>query len=127
MVLALASAVVLSPLYVKRRNDETKWSSGFVLPMVLAGLVIAIRTTSSSMSVRRGSRASFHSISRSILGAENWELILGTRWSLSDAYACAFMARLCSRIFLEIGERKPAFSFNLCLIFWFRLLANHIK
>ncbi|KAJ6327424.1 hypothetical protein OIU78_014327 [Salix suchowensis] len=59
MVLALASAVVLSPLYVKRRNDETKWSPGFVLPMVLAGLIIAIRTTSSSISVRRGSRASF--------------------------------------------------------------------
>ncbi|OAY36411.1 hypothetical protein MANES_11G019700v8 [Manihot esculenta] len=54
MVLALASAVVLSPLYVNRRNDshflETKWSSGFVLPMVLAGLIIAIRTTSLSSS-----------------------------------------------------------------------------
>ncbi|KAI5602381.1 hypothetical protein POPTR_001G168400v4 [Populus trichocarpa] len=66
MVLALASAVVLSPLYVKRKNDhtgyfnhETKWSSGFVLPMVLAGLIIAIRTTSSSMSVHRGAAASF--------------------------------------------------------------------
>ena len=66
MVFALASAVVLSPLYVKRKNDhtryfnyETNWSSGFVLPMVLAGLIIAIRTTSSSMSARRGSRASF--------------------------------------------------------------------
>ncbi|KAK7349302.1 hypothetical protein VNO77_06563 [Canavalia gladiata] len=52
MVLALASAVVLSPLYVNSKSDrrhyESKWSSGFVLPMVLVGLVIAIRTTSSS-------------------------------------------------------------------------------
>ncbi|KAI4329082.1 hypothetical protein L6164_021384 [Bauhinia variegata] len=51
MVLALVSAVVLSPLYVNSKNDiryyESKWSSGFVLPMVLAGLIIAIRTTSS--------------------------------------------------------------------------------
>lgn len=69
MVLALVSAVVLSPLYVNRKNYhyshnyETKWSSGFVLPMVLAGLIIAIRTTSSSSSsmssVQRGARASF--------------------------------------------------------------------
>ena len=57
MALALVSAVVLSPLYnVGRRNEatrsyyETKWSSGFVLPMVLGGLIIAIRTVSSSTS-----------------------------------------------------------------------------
>lgn len=56
MGLALVSAVVLSPLYVTRKNDqhqtrfyETRhWNSGFVLPMVLGGLIIAIRTTSSS-------------------------------------------------------------------------------
>lgn len=55
MVLALVSAIVLSPLYhvTSRKADtryyETKWmSSGFVLPMVLAGLIIAIKTTSSS-------------------------------------------------------------------------------
>jgi len=64
MVLALASAIVLSPLYARRKSDarynETKWSSGFVLPMVLAGLIIAIRTTSScsSMSAHGGGRAS---------------------------------------------------------------------
>lgn len=54
MVLALVSAIVLSPLYVGQKNDtryyESKWSSGFVLPMVLAGLIIAIRTTSSRSS-----------------------------------------------------------------------------
>lgn len=55
MVLALVSAIVLSPLYVTTRKTdaryyETKWSSGFVLPMVLAGLIIAIKTTSSSSS-----------------------------------------------------------------------------
>ncbi|RDX80719.1 hypothetical protein CR513_38706, partial [Mucuna pruriens] len=56
MVLALASAVVLSPLYVNSsKNYESKWSSGFVLPMVLAGLIIAIRTTSSSVSSQRPS------------------------------------------------------------------------
>ncbi|KAI9102899.1 hypothetical protein K1719_023338 [Acacia pycnantha] len=56
MVLALASAVVLSPLYNMKpkssdgRYYESKWSPGFVLPMVLAGLIIAIRTSSSSSS-----------------------------------------------------------------------------
>uniref|UniRef100_A0A2P2QPT4 Uncharacterized protein n=1 Tax=Rhizophora mucronata TaxID=61149 RepID=A0A2P2QPT4_RHIMU len=51
MVLALATAVILSPLYFRRKSDyDTRWSSGFVLPMVLAGLIIAIRTTS----VQRG-------------------------------------------------------------------------
>ncbi|XP_030526336.1 uncharacterized protein LOC115737997 [Rhodamnia argentea] len=64
MVLALVSALVLSPLYVDRKSEakyyhEAKWSSGFVLPLVLAGLIIAIKTTSSSSSssgyVRRGS------------------------------------------------------------------------
>ncbi|KAK8629204.1 hypothetical protein V6N13_078056 [Hibiscus sabdariffa] len=54
MALALLAALVLSPLYVGRKHDtryyETKLSSGFVLPMVLAGLIIAIRTSSSSSS-----------------------------------------------------------------------------
>ncbi|KAG2380033.1 hypothetical protein LR48_Vigan11g009300 [Vigna angularis] len=66
MVLALVSAVVLSPLYGNSRSDrkyyESKWSSaGFVLPMFLAGLIIAIRTTSSSVSSSSSStaRASF--------------------------------------------------------------------
>ena len=52
MVLALITAVVLSPLYVRRKNEtryyEMKLSTGFVLPMVLAGFIVAIRTTSSS-------------------------------------------------------------------------------
>lgn len=56
MVLALVSAIVLSPLYNYRPKNEhsgyydTTWGSGFVLPVVLAGLIIAIRTTSSSKS-----------------------------------------------------------------------------
>ncbi|CAJ1950767.1 unnamed protein product [Sphenostylis stenocarpa] len=63
MVLALVSAVVLSPLYANSRSDrryyESKWSSGgFILPMLLAGLIIAIRTTSSSSSSTTA-RASF--------------------------------------------------------------------
>ncbi|CAL1376428.1 unnamed protein product [Linum trigynum] len=59
MVLALTSAIVLSPLYASRKSDhssssrfyphyEPGWSSGLVLPMLLAGLIIAIKTTSSS-------------------------------------------------------------------------------
>ncbi|KAL2555153.1 uncharacterized protein Fot_08772 [Forsythia ovata] len=59
MVLAMVSAVVLSPLCVNRTNEsryEARWSSGFVLPMVLAGLIVAIRTTSSN-SMQRGNRA----------------------------------------------------------------------
>ncbi|KAK8514218.1 hypothetical protein V6N12_008932 [Hibiscus sabdariffa] len=54
MALALLAALVLSPLYVGRKHEtryyEMKLSSGFVLPMVLAGLIIAIRTSSSSSS-----------------------------------------------------------------------------
>ncbi|XVF74318.1 hypothetical protein PTKIN_Ptkin13bG0101000 [Pterospermum kingtungense] len=62
MVLALITAVVLSPLYVRGKNEtryyEMKLSSGFFLPMVLAGLIVAIRTTSSSSMPSGGSRAS---------------------------------------------------------------------
>ncbi|CAO2840278.1 unnamed protein product [Amaranthus hypochondriacus] len=50
MALALITAVILSPLYTSKSNDtryDTRWNSGFVLPMVLAGLIIAIKTTSS--------------------------------------------------------------------------------
>ncbi|KAL2336431.1 hypothetical protein Fmac_010877 [Flemingia macrophylla] len=51
MMLALVSAVVLSPLYGNnsksdRKYYESKFNSGLVLPMLLAGLIIAIRTTS---------------------------------------------------------------------------------
>lgn len=65
MALALVSAVALSPLYVSRKNNdqqtkpfyEIKLNSSFILPMVLGGLIIAIRTTSSS-SLQGGGRAS---------------------------------------------------------------------
>ncbi|KAL8139793.1 hypothetical protein V2J09_005814 [Rumex salicifolius] len=54
MALALVAAVVLSPLYASRHSSETRydhrWNSGFVLPVVLAGLIIAIKTTSSMSS-----------------------------------------------------------------------------
>ncbi|KAL6568295.1 hypothetical protein OROHE_003979 [Orobanche hederae] len=55
MVLALVSAVMLSPLFVDRRKIEsrieTRWSSGgLVLPAVVAGLIVAIKTTISSSS-----------------------------------------------------------------------------
>ncbi|KNA26121.1 hypothetical protein SOVF_000380 [Spinacia oleracea] len=62
MALALVSAVILSPLYTTRSNDtryDIRWNSGFVLPMVLAGLIIAIKTTSSpSSSSMSGERRS---------------------------------------------------------------------
>lgn len=55
MVLALVSAVVLSPLYVTRKGDHfyherkvVMSGSNFVVPLVLGGLIIAIKTTSSS-------------------------------------------------------------------------------
>lgn len=54
MVLALVVALVLSPLYVDRGKKEssyyeTRWScGGIVLPVLLAGLIVAIRSTSSS-------------------------------------------------------------------------------
>ncbi|KAF5751153.1 hypothetical protein HS088_TW02G00163 [Tripterygium wilfordii] len=83
MVLALASAIVLSPLYVTRNNSgtrfyETKWiNTGFVLPVVLAGLIIAIKTTSSSSS----SSFSGHSLAPSLdpssvlrIGSSSWGL-----------------------------------------------------
>ncbi|CAN4085132.1 unnamed protein product [Withania somnifera] len=52
MVLALVSAMVLSPLYVDRGKKEssyyeTRWSCGGIV--LLAGLIIAIKTTSSSL------------------------------------------------------------------------------
>lgn len=53
MVLALISAIVLSPLYMDHRKSESRlearWSSsGLVLPAVVAGLIVAIKTTTSS-------------------------------------------------------------------------------
>ncbi|CAI9114416.1 OLC1v1015134C1 [Oldenlandia corymbosa var. corymbosa] len=89
MVLALVSAVVLSPLYVDRRNDhknfmrsyETKWSSGFVLPVVLAGLIVAIKTTSTASSYsNRGARTSVLNVASSEpssvlqVGSSSWGL-----------------------------------------------------
>ncbi|KAL0319441.1 UNVERIFIED_CONTAM: hypothetical protein Sangu_2100300 [Sesamum angustifolium] len=62
MVLALVSAIVLSPLYVDHRKSESRlearWSScGLVLPAVVAGLIVAIKTSTSSSN----SRANFES------------------------------------------------------------------
>lgn len=64
MVLALVSAIVLSPLYVDRGKKEssyyeTRWScGGIVLPVLLAGLIVAIRSTSSSSSLQGGRSSS---------------------------------------------------------------------
>lgn len=46
------------------------------------------------------------------MGAENWELIMGTSCCAGDACACALMARVCSRILLEIEEL--IMDFNVC-------------
>ncbi|KAK9025187.1 hypothetical protein V6N11_065083 [Hibiscus sabdariffa] len=58
MALAFVAVVLLSPLYVRRKH-EMKLSSGFVLLMVLTGLIISIRITSSPSSCSRpnGGRA----------------------------------------------------------------------
>ncbi|KAH6827910.1 hypothetical protein C2S53_014872 [Perilla frutescens var. hirtella] len=58
MVLALVSAIVLSPLYVDHRKSESlvesRWSSsGLVLPAVVVGLIAAIKTTTSSNNAAR--------------------------------------------------------------------------
>lgn len=81
MVLALASAVVLSPLYVNRKTEythyETRWNSGFVLPMVLAGLIIAIKTTSSSTSSSSDRAMMFPASDPSLvlrIGSSSWGL-----------------------------------------------------
>ncbi|XP_061342862.1 uncharacterized protein LOC133289029 [Gastrolobium bilobum] len=79
MVLALASAAVLSPLYCNSKSDtrryyESKWSSGFVLPMVLAGLIIAIRTTSSVSSPRVSLLPSPEPSSVLRIGSSTWGL-----------------------------------------------------
>ncbi|PIN22310.1 hypothetical protein CDL12_04973 [Handroanthus impetiginosus] len=57
MVLALVSAIVLSPLYVdsgkSERRLEGRWSSGgLVLPAVVAGLIVAIKTTNNGVQKR---------------------------------------------------------------------------
>lgn len=75
MVLALISAVVLSPLYVDRKNEyyrhETRWSSGFVLPAVLVGLIVAIKTTS----IQRGNRSESEASSVLLrIGNSSWGL-----------------------------------------------------
>ncbi|GAU32975.1 hypothetical protein TSUD_358420 [Trifolium subterraneum] len=87
MVLALVSAIVLSPLYVKSKSDrkyyESKWtSSGFVLPMILFGLIIAIRKTSSSSS----SCVSSSSTRASLLPSHDPSLVLrigSSSWGLA--------------------------------------------
>lgn len=88
MVLALVSAIVLSPLYVSRKHDnrsyhESKWNSGFVLPMVLAGLIIAIKTTSSSSS--SSSSVKRDASSTSLLPSDpSWVLRIGSSsWGLA--------------------------------------------
>lgn len=86
MVLALVSAIVLSPLYVNSKSDrryyESKWaSSGFVLPMILFGLIIAIKRTSSSSSYSLSS-----SSSASLLPSHDPSLVLrigSSSWGLA--------------------------------------------
>ncbi|KAL5824207.1 hypothetical protein ACOSQ3_020270 [Xanthoceras sorbifolium] len=103
MVLALVSAVVLSPLYnVTRKNhhyyyDQRKLLIGnysycyssFVLPLVLGGLIIAIKTTSSSSSSsmavqgRGGRRGERDSLIPS-LDEPSWVLRIGSSsWGLA--------------------------------------------
>lgn len=65
MVLALVSALLLSPLYVDHRKSEnrleSRWSSGgLVLPAVVAGLIVAIKTTTSSSSSSNDFRSPYN-------------------------------------------------------------------
>ncbi|KAB2613077.1 hypothetical protein D8674_035393 [Pyrus ussuriensis x Pyrus communis] len=91
MVLALVSAIVLSPIYTNPRKSsdaryhEAKWSSGFVLPMILAGLIIAIKTTSSSSSSSSASSLSSTRGYSSIPSSDpSWVLRIGSSsWGLA--------------------------------------------
>ncbi|KAK9054761.1 hypothetical protein SSX86_025840 [Deinandra increscens subsp. villosa] len=83
MVLAMVTAVVLSPLYVNGRQKEAHldsmlWNSGFVLPMLLLGLIIAIKSTSTSSSSYSSSSCEYDSSSSSSLmlriGGSSWGL-----------------------------------------------------
>nr|GLL23387.1 hypothetical protein CQW23_11471 [Ipomoea trifida] len=77
MVLAMVSAVVLSPLYTGRGKAETRWSSGgLVLPAVLVGLIVAIKTASSVQSVTRASSVFLSLDSSSVfrIGSSSWGL-----------------------------------------------------
>ncbi|KAF7843598.1 TMV resistance protein N-like [Senna tora] len=87
IIMAIVSAIILSPLYVEPRKynrryynhynnhyyyyyESKYWSSGFVLPMVLIGLIIAIRTSSSSRSMLLPSEPSW--VLR--IGSSSWGL-----------------------------------------------------
>ncbi|KAL2243191.1 UNVERIFIED_CONTAM: hypothetical protein Sindi_0437100 [Sesamum indicum] len=83
MVLALVSAIVLSPLYVDHRKSESRfegrWSSGgLVLPAVVAGLIVAIKTTTSSSNSSANFQSPDHSKSSAGLvfriGSSSWGL-----------------------------------------------------
>ncbi|KAL9228512.1 hypothetical protein vseg_004087 [Gypsophila vaccaria] len=85
MALSIVAAVVLSPLYVTRNNNndtksDIKWNTGFVLPMVLAGLIIAIKTTSSTSSSTTSEKGD------SILASSDPNSVLrfgGSSWGLA--------------------------------------------
>ncbi|CAB4272290.1 unnamed protein product [Prunus armeniaca] len=107
MVLALVSAIVLSPLYVTNRKTdaryyETKWSSGFVLPMVLAGLIIAIKTTSSSSS---SSSSSSQGDSFVPSPEPSWVLRIG-----SSSWGLAGVLVLLINVFIGEAYRRGVFN-----------------
>uniref|UniRef100_A0A2C9W2P9 Uncharacterized protein n=2 Tax=Manihot esculenta TaxID=3983 RepID=A0A2C9W2P9_MANES len=77
------------------RFYDTKWSSGFVLPMVLSGLIIAIKTTSpsssSSTSIQSRSRASLIPSSD-----PSWVLRIGSSsWGLAAILAMLMLVLAC--------------------------------
>ncbi|KAL0354472.1 UNVERIFIED_CONTAM: hypothetical protein Sradi_3894100 [Sesamum radiatum] len=82
MLLALVSAVVLSPLYVDHRKSESRlesrWSSGgLVLPAVVAGLIVAIKTTTSSSNSSANFESSDSDSSAGLvfrIGSSSWGL-----------------------------------------------------
>ncbi|KAI3759789.1 hypothetical protein L6452_07847 [Arctium lappa] len=82
MVFAMITAVVLSPLYINNVGEKDAylesrlWNSGFVVPVVLGGLIVAIKTTSSSSS---NARSSCEEASSLRIARSSWRLaaILG--------------------------------------------------
>ncbi|KAE9584749.1 hypothetical protein Lal_00041703 [Lupinus albus] len=105
MVLSLASAMILSPLYVNSNRDirsyKSRWSSSFVLPMVLVGLIIAIRTTSSSSSFVSSQRASLLSSHD-----PSWVLRIGSSsWGLAGVLVMLMLVLYCQASVQELFWR----------------------
>lgn len=117
MVLALVLAVMLSPLYTKGDKDvwppDTAWSSGPVLPVILAGLIYSRHLDSLFLTFVLSFFDEVKLVTPvfgSFLGAQKWEFILGAWWDSDHVGDTALLATFRSRIAVEIGIRLERLS-----------------